>query len=304
MRKPHKPRIFNSLAELNEVLGLDKPLHPLITFNNFHEATGAPEDLAMGVMLNFYQVSFKSSFTGSIRYGRQHYDFDGGGLSFIAPNQLMASNGDEEECEGITLLIHPDFLKGYALASEIRQYGYFSYAANEALQLSDKERDIVLSIFGNISAELQERIDAFSQNVVISYLGLLLNYCERFYSRQFITRKPVNDDLLTGMEAFLDVWFNDGRALKEGPPTVKAVAAYLAMSPSYLSDMLRNLTGLNARQHIHQKLIEQAKEYLSDKRLSIAEIAFQLGFEHPQSFSKVFKKKTSLSPFEYRKSLN
>ncbi|MRG44071.1 helix-turn-helix domain-containing protein [Chitinophaga sp. SYP-B3965] len=304
MKRKHAPRIFNSLGELNKVLGLAAPLHPLITLSNFYEATEAPEDLAQGVMLNFYQISYKSSFTGSIKYGQQYYDFDGGGLSFIAPNHLMASNGYEEECEGITLLIHPDFLKGSALASTIKQYGYFSYATNEALQLSNKERDIVLSIFDNIRMEMQERIDNISQKVVINYIELLLNNCERFFNRQFITRKPVNDDLLIKMEGFLEVYFDSGKALQEGPPTVKAIADHLAMSPGYLSDMLRNLTGLNTQQHIHQKLIEKAKEFLAGGRMSVAEVAFQLGFEHPQSFSKVFKKKTSLSPYKYQKSLN
>jgi len=301
MKKGHVPRIFTSLMELNRVLGLAKPLHPLITLTNFYEATEISEDLSAGVMLNFYQIAYKRTFTGSIKYGLSHYDFDGGGLSFVAPNHFMASDGYEEECEGITLLIHPDFLKGYPLAGTIKQYGFFSYTAQEALQLSDKERDIVLSIFDNIRTELLERIDTFSQKVVINYLELLLNYSERFFNRQFITRKSVNDDLLIKMENFLETYFNSGKALREGPPTVKALADHLAMSPGYLSDMLRNLTGLNTQQHIHQKLIEKAKEYLAGRRMSVAEVAFQLGFEHPQSFSKVFKKKTSLSPLAYQR---
>ena len=304
MKKMQTPRIFNSLGELNKVLGLATPLHPLVTLSNFYEATEAPEDLASGVMLNFYQIAYKKAFTGTIKYGLQHYDFDGGGLSFMAPNHLMASDGYEEECEGITLLIHPDFLKNYPLADTIKQYGFFSYAAREALQLSDKERDIILSILENIRVELQERIDTFSQKVVINYIELLLNYSERFFNRQFITRKPINDDLLIKTERFLESYFNNGKALSEGAPTVKALADHLAISPGYLSDMLRSQTGLNAQQHIHQKLIEKAKIYLAGGRMSIAEIAFQLGFEHPQSFSKVFKKKTSLSPFAYQRSLN
>jgi AraC family transcriptional activator of pobA len=298
------PRIFNSLGTLNKVLGLATPLHPLITLSNFYEATEAPEELARGVMLNFYQIVYKKTFTGSIKYGLQHYDFDGGGLSFIAPNHLMASDGYEEECEGITLLIHPDFLKGYSLAGTIKQYGFFSYAAQEALQLSDKERVTILCIFENIRTELQERIDTFSQKVVINYIELLLNYSERFFNRQFITRKPVNDDLLIEMEIFLESYFNSGKAFSDGPPTVKALADNLAMSPGYLSDMLRNLTGMNTQQHIHQKLIQKAKEYLAGGRMSVAEVAFQLGFEHPQSFSKIFKKKTLQSPFAYQRSLN
>jgi len=305
MGKQQTPRMFNSLAELNRTLGLPEPLHPLITLTDFEDtAADAPADLARGVMLNFYQVAFKKSFTGSFRYGQRYYDFDGGGLSFLAPNHLMASNGYDEECQGDTLLIHPDFLKGHPLATGIKQYGYFSYAANEALQLSDNERNIVLAIFGSIREELRQRIDAYSQKVLLSQVELLLNYCERFFNRQFITRKPTHSDLLASMETFLENYFNAGKALQDGPPTVKAIADHLAVSPGYLSDMLRNLTGLNTQQHIHQKLIEKAKELLAAGRMTIAEIAFTLGFEYPQSFSKIFKKRTTLSPQEYQRSLN
>ena len=300
--KKKAPKSVNSLVKLHQALGMPAPLHPLVSISNFYEAE-AGEELAEGVLLNFYQISLKEYFDGSIKYGQTQYDFDGGGLLFTAPNQLLASGGDEEECEGPTLIFHPDFLKGNELSTRIKTYGFFTYNANEALQLSAKERQVVKNIFQNIHDELEQRIDHFSQNVIINQISLLLSYSERFYERQFITRKPVNNDLLTKMEQLLDAYFKDNRSLSQGVPTVQYLANQLALSSGYLSDMLRSLTGMNAQQHIHQKVVEQAKILLSENRLSISEIAFQLGFEHPQSFSKFFRNKTALSPNEYRSSL-
>lgn len=303
MKKNHQPLVYNSLTRLNKDLGLPQPLHPLITISDLNECTGDLSELALGAMLNFYLISLKKSFSGSIRYGQHYYDYDGGGLSFVAPNQLMGSNGDEDECEGLTLMIHPDFLKHYPLAGTIKSYGFFSYLASEALHLSGKEQEIISVIFINIRQELEQRLDHFSQNIIISQLESLLNYSDRFYSRQFLTRKPVNNDLLSKMESLLEDYFSKNNTLKMGLPSVQYLAEHLTLSPSYLSDMLRILTGLNAQQHIHQKMIEKAKEHLAMRKLTVAEIAYQLGFEHPQSFSKVFKKKTNLSPQEYRRSI-
>jgi len=202
------------------------------------------------------------------------------------------------------LLIHPDFLLSYALAKKIRQYGFFSYSANEALHLADHEKETIMSIFKIIDDELKSRIDDFSHDVMISQIELLLNYCNRFYKRQFITRKAVNNDLLQKMEEFLDDYFNNEKSLIKGLPTVQDLAEQLTISPSYLSDMLRSLTGQNAQQHIHNKLIEKAKEKLSTTGLSVSEIAYELGFEHSQSFSKLFKSKTSLTPLKFRESFN
>lgn len=304
-KRSQYPYIFNSITELNKALGLSKPTHPLITIGNYNDVSVDNPDIPKGVLLNFYNISYKKYFSGTIRYGQNHYDFGEGGLSFTAPMQLMAAgDNNEDECEGLTMLIHPDFLSGYPLAGSIKKYGFFSYFANEALQLSEKEKDVILSIFNNIQDELEQRIDNFSQDIIINQLELLLSYSERFYSRQFIIRKAVNDDILTRMEILLNEYFNTNAGLEKGLLTVQYLADKLNISSGYLSDMLRNLTGLNAQQHIHEKLIEKAKEYLTTGNLSVAEIAYQLGFEHPQSFSKVFKKKTNLSPSEYKQSLN
>ena len=193
---------------------------------------------------------------------------------------------------------------GYPLAKKIKQYGFFSYSANEALHLSDKEKATIISIFKIIDEELNSRIDDFSQDVMISQIELLLNYANRFYKRQFITRKAVSNDLLQKLEEILDEYFNGEKSLSQGIPTVQYLSEKLNISPSYLSDMLRSLTGQNAQQHIHHKLIEKAKETLSTTNLSVSEVAYGLGFEHPQSFSKLFKTKTNLSPLEFRRSFN
>ena len=200
--------------------------------------------------------------------------------------------------------MHPDFLLHYPLAAKIRKYQFFSYAVNEALHLSEKEKDIILNLFRNIQEELSSRIDELSQDVVIAQLELLLNYAQRFYKRQFLTRKTISNSLLQQFEEALTKYFDDGQPLYRGIPTVQALADSLAISPGYLSDMLRTLTGQNAQNHIHEKVIEKAKERLSTTSLSVAEIAYDLGFEHPQSFSKLFKTKTSQSPLEFRAQFN
>jgi len=209
-----------------------------------------------------------------------------------------------QDHSGFTVLFHPDFLAGYPLAKKIKKYGFFSYSVNEALHLSDKEKTTIISVFKNMEEELNRTIDDFSQDVVISQIELLLNYSNRFYKRQFITRKAINNDLLSKMEEILDDYFNNEKSIKEGIPTVHFLADKLNLTPSYLSDMLRSLTGQNTQHHIHNKLIEKAKERLSTTNLTVAEIAYELGFEHSQSFSKLFKSKTNQSPIEFRSSFN
>ena len=198
----------------------------------------------------------------------------------------------------------PGLFLELSLSKKIKQYGFFSYATNEALHLSDKEKETIISIFKIIEEELNSRIDDFSQDVIISQIELLLNYANRFYKRQFITRKAISSNLLQKLEEVLDGYFNNEKSLSQGIPTVHYLSEKLNISPSYLSDMLRSLTGQNAQQHIHHKLIEKAKEKLSTTSLSVSEVAYELGFEHPQSFSKLFKTKTNLSPLEFRRSFN
>ena len=295
---------FDSLSRLHKALDMPAPMHPLVTLIN--NATGSIplERLPSPHILNFYKISYKMNFQGKFKYGQHYYDFDEGGMFFVSPNQVTGAHETVSDQSGYTLLFHPDFLLGYELAKKIKAYGFFSYTIHEALHLSEKERLIILQIFQNMEGELQSAIDDFSQDVIISQIELLLNYSNRFYKRQFITRKAVNNDLLTKLENLLNDYFNSEAALMKGLPAVQYLAEQLNVSSHYLSDMLRSLTGQNAQQHIHYKLIEKAKEILSVSKLSVAEVAFQLGFEHPQSFNKLFKRKTGLSPLEFRQSFN
>jgi len=296
------PYKMDSISDVHRLFGLPRPLHPLISLINNTDHKVDVSRLPRSHVLNFYKISYKTKFSGKLKYGQGYYDFDEGGLLFASPNQVIGSHDDPGEDTGYTLLIHPDFFLGYPIARKIKQYGFFSYTASEALHLSDKERATIVSIFGIMEEELNSRIDDFSQDVMIAQIELLLNYAQRFYKRQFITRKAVSKDVLQRLEEVLDDYFNSKAALSEGIPTVQYLAARLNFSPSYLSDMLRALTGQNAQQHIHHKLIEKAKEKLSTTSLTVSEVAYELGFEHPQSFSKLFKTKTRLSPLEFRRS--
>jgi AraC-like DNA-binding protein len=298
-----QPVIFNSLSQLHKAMGQPAPTHPLISIMNYGEADFNPKDFQQGIVLNFFKISFKTAFSGKLRYGQGYYDFEEGGMSFIAPGQVLRMQDEETDYSGMTLHIHPEFLRTYQLGKSIKQYGFFSYSTAEALYLSEKEKKTILSIYQFIHDELQERIDKFSQDVIISQIEALLNYSNRFYNRQFITRKAVNSDILVNLEALLDNYFNNEESLLSGLPSVNAVAEQLQLTPRYLSDLLRSLVGLNTQQFIHEKLIEKAKEYLAKDELTIAEVAYHLGFEHPQSFNKLFKSKTSLSPLDYKKTL-
>ncbi|SKB91628.1 AraC-type DNA-binding protein [Parapedobacter luteus] len=301
-------RKFDSLSDAHRVLGLPQPQHPLISLINGANSPGGVGGPCRPHVLSFYKISYKPKLGGKLRYGQAYYDFDEGGLLFASPNQIIGgSTGDGVDggnCSMYTLLIHPDFLWNYPLAKTIRQFGFFSYSANEALHLSEQEKTTVISIFEMIENELHGRIDDFSQDVVISQIELLLNYANRFYKRQFITRKAMNNELLQHIEDLLDDYFDSEKSLSQGLPTVQYLAEHVNRSPSYLSDMLRSLIGQNAQQYIHNKLIEKAKEKLSTTNSSVSEVAYALGFEHPQSFSKLFKTKTNLSPLAFRRSFN
>jgi AraC-like DNA-binding protein len=215
-------------------------------------------------MMMFYKISFKTNFKGQIKYGHGYYDFEEGGLAFLKPNQIVVSSENLESYEGYSLYFHPDFIRSYPLGAAINQYGFFSYAVSEGLFLSAKEKKIIRNLFNTIADELENSIDHFSQDVLVS----------------------------------------QENSLEKGLPSVQFVTAHLNLSPRYLSDMLRSLTGQNTQQYIQNKLIEQSKDLLSSTSLSVAEIAYKLGFEHPQSFSKLFKIKTNQSPLQFRQSFN
>ena len=301
-KEENKVRDIQSISELHRQLALPAPQHPLITVLHLEEIKAVPDAAPEKVTYNFYQVCMKKNFAGKLKYGQQYYDFDNGILSFIAPGQVLSTEG--AATEGWVLIIHPDLLQGYPLGKTIKEYGFFSYELSEALFVSEKEQQLIETILANIEQEYSANIDTHSQNIIITQIELLLNYAARFYNRQFFTRKKVNNDLLSSLEALLSAYFNGDQALTLGLPSVEWIARQLHVSPHYLSDLLRSATGQNAQQHIQSKLIDKAKEMLSTTSLSVGEIAYQLGFQYPQSFNKLFKNKTSFSPLQFRESFN
>ncbi|TRW23642.1 helix-turn-helix domain-containing protein [Flavobacterium zepuense] len=296
---------FRSISESHEAFGLPKPQHPLISLVHFNESNPFNTEMApIYDVLDFYKITFITQNSGRLKYGQDYYDYNDGSMLFTAPNQLVGTTEYNSNTYAYLLLIHPDFLLGYPLAKKIRQYGYFSYSMNEALHLSSQEREIILSVYKIMEQEINARVDEFSQEVIVSQIELLLSYVNRFYKRQFITRKGVHNDVLQKTETLLEDYFTSQQTIDQGVPTVQFLSEQLHLSAGYLSDLLRSQIGLNAQQFIHLKLIEKAKEKLSTTHLTVSEIAFELGFEHSQSFSKLFKTKTNLSPIEFRQSFN
>ena len=302
-----QPLRIKTISEYHRVMGLPKPEHPLISVIDLNTITHPVEKEALSIVFDFYSISLKRNFNAKIKYGQQQYDFDEGTMFFISPGQVFGIELKEGEIiyrSGWLLLIHPDFLWNTSLAKNIKQYEFFDYSVNEALFLSDKEETTITGMMQNIAQEYHANIDKFSQDVMIAQIELLLTYAKRFYERQFITRKISNHQILGRLEEVLASYFDGEQIAKHGLPTVTYIAEALNVSPGYLSALLKVLTGLNTQQHIHQKLIDKAKEKLSTTDLSVSEIAYELGFEHPQSFSKLFKSKTNFSPLEFRQSFN
>jgi len=302
MKDKVQPQVFKSISAYLRGLGLPKPLHPLIALVKYDSDKVSRENAGRSFLVDFYKVSFKDDFSGHVKYGQGYYDFEEGGLAFFAPNQIITMSTDESCYEdGYNLYFHADLIRNYQLGRTIHEYGFFAYEVNESLFLSDKEKKVLTGLFENIASELENNTDSFSQDVLVSQIELLLNYSNRFYNRQFLTRKAVHHDLISEMDIYLASRFV---AHTGGLPTVLEVATHLNVSPRYLTDMLKSLTGQSAQQHIHHRLIEEAKVILSTTRLTIAEIAYQLGFEHPQSFNKLFKRHTDSTPNVFRKSFN
>ncbi|MCS3869328.1 AraC-like DNA-binding protein [Chryseobacterium ginsenosidimutans] len=296
---------FISISQSHQAFGLPAPHHPLISLVHFNEDNPFNTEMApIYDVLSFYKITFITKNSGRLKYGQDYYDYNEGSMLFLAPNQLVGSTDYNSKTYCYLLLIHPDFLLGHPLAKKIKQYGYFSYSSNEALHLSDTEKEIILSVYQIMEKELNSRVDEFSQEVMIAQIELMLSYVNRFYKRQFITRKAVNNDILQKTETILNDYLNNQESLHRGVPTVQYLSDQLNISPGYLSDMLRSLIGQNTQQYIHEKLIEKAKERLTTTELTVSEIAYELGFEHPQSFSKLFKTKTNVSPLEFRQSFN
>ncbi|GAA5039294.1 AraC family transcriptional regulator [Marivirga lumbricoides] len=296
---------FNSIAEFHNFCSLPQPEHPLISLIDYSKVTYPVDTNELKWLQNFYSVGLKRNVNAKFNYGQQQYDFDSGVLSFISPLQFLKVEINQEaivEPTGYLLLIHPDFLWKTSLARKIKSYDFFQYAVHEALFLSDREEKVIVEILQNIEKEYQSNIDKFSRELIVTQLEMLLIYSERFYERQFITRQKSNHQLLDRFEEVLQKYFENNRLLENGIPSVTAIADEMNISPNYLGTLLRIHTKQNTQQHIQNKLIYYAKERLSTSELSVSEIAYELGFDYPQSFSKFFKSKTTFSPQEFRKS--
>ncbi|MCU7613715.1 helix-turn-helix transcriptional regulator [Chryseobacterium sp. GMJ5] len=302
--KNRKLYTIDTLSEFHTLAGLPKPQHPLISVVDYSRVEYQIEEPEISWIQNLYFIGLKRYIHGKFYYGQSEYDFDEGLVSFIAPRQLVRLNIIKPEVKpsGFILAFHPDFIWNTPLAKTIQNYKFFGYDVNEALFLSEKEEEILIGLFKNIEQEYRSGIDQFTQNIIISQIEVLLNYCERFYQRQFITRKKSNHQILTQLENYLDEYFDSETILNKGLPTANDIAKAMNISTNYLGSLLKSLTGQTTQQHIHGKLIEKAKEKLSTTSLSVSEIAYELGFEHSQSFSKLFKAKTEVSPLEFRKS--
>ena len=302
-----EPYQIKTISQYHQVLGIAKPEHPLVSVISMDDFKPPAGNSRISVVFDFYVISLKTNFEGTIKYsyGQQAYDFDEGIMFFIAPKQVFSFDADQDfKNSGWMLLVHPDFLWGTPLAKTIRQYEFFDYSANEALFLSEKEETTIGGIAQLIKQEYHGNIDKFSQGLIVAQIELLLQYCDRFYNRQFLTRKISSHQILNRVEEMLEGYLNSDDMIQKGLPTVQFIADTLNISPTYLSALLKALTGQSTQQHIHEKLIAKAKEKLSLTDLSISEIAYALGFEHPPSFSKLFKSKTNLSPLEFRASFN
>jgi len=305
MKKEAVPFIINSISELHRLVSLPKPEHPLVSVIDLKDVIVNKDESKRSVIYNFYSICIKRNFKGKLKYGQQYYDFDEGLMTFFSPGQVISTDVEEDHVlNGWWLVVHPDFLRNHSLGKVIQNYGYFSYAVNEALHLSEKEEDMLTSIAQHIKQEYRSSTDKFSQDVILSQIELLLSYSNRFYDRQFMTRKQASNDLLVGLENLLKDYFDSEKVFELGLPTVHYISEQLNISSNYLSDMLRALTGQSTQQHIHHHLIEKAKKFLTGTSLSVSEIAYQLGFERPQSFNKLFKSKTQISPLEFRHSFN
>jgi AraC-like DNA-binding protein len=301
------PFHIKTIAEYHRLMQLPKPEHPLISVVRFEDMKHHSNNAPNSIIHNFYSIALKKDFHLKMKYGQQDFDFDEGVMHFMSPKQVLtieATSDQDFKHFGWLLLIHPDFLWNTTLAKKIKQYEYFSYNVSEALHLSEEEETLVIDIIQKIAQEYQANIDNFSQNVIIAQIELLLTYSERFYQRQFITRKIANHRILNQLEVLLTKYFNNDNLAKQGIPTVQFIADNLNISPNYLSRLLQLLTGQSTKQFIHDKLMDLAKEKLSTTDLSVNEIAYTLGFEHPQSFSKLFKSKTNFSPLEFRQHYN
>jgi len=292
---------IETISELNKIMGQEEPRHPLIGIIDFSKMDFAHQE-NLRISTGFYTVMLKNLCPGALRYGRNYYDFQEGSLFFMGPNQVVAMEDPDEtqDVYGWGLVFHPELIRGTSLSTKLKDYNFFSYGVYEALHLSEQEKVKLTEIVRDIENELNQNIDKHSRTLIVSTLELFLNYCNRYYDRQFITRTETNKDILSDFEGLLDHYFQSDELQSLGFPSVKYFAEQLHLSPNYLSDMLKKETGKNGTEHIQLHVIDLAKDKLLSSTVSVSEIAYDLGFEYPQYFSKMFKKNTGMTPAEYR----
>lgn len=290
---------LDSVDKYNRLFGLET-LHPLVSVVNLSEATKFPTHFTINY--GVYALYLKETVCGDIRYGKQTYDYQEGTITSFAPGQVA----DIEMAEGVKpkaygILFHPDLIKGTPLGSEIKRYSFFSYKSNEALHISDDEKKIIMDCLSKIQMELEHAIDRLSKRLIAGNIQLLLDYCLRFYERQFNTRAVVNKDILSRFESLLDDYFDNGRTRTEGLPTVKYFADKVFLSPNYFGDLIKKETGKTAQEYIQTRLIDAAKEMIAGSDKTMSQIAYELGFQYSQHFNRLFKKNVGYTPNEYRR---
>lgn len=289
-----------TISELHEIAGFDKPKHPLVSIIDYSKVNVVDAPSSGSFVCSFYSVNFKKHC--EFIYGRQLFDHKEGTLLCTAPEQIITFNRKKEEnsTEGWGLYFHPELIRNTSLGNKIHEYSFFSYSENEALHLSEQEKQTLLSLLKQMENEYNTNIDHYSHDLLISNIELLLNYCKRFYGRQFITRTNQNKDIIVRFEAFITNYFNSDKLKNDGIPSVKYCAEKMNLSPNYFSDLLKRETGKNTQEHIHYYLLEKAKTLLVNTNNTVNEIAYELGFQYPQNFSKLFKKKIGISPTMFR----
>ncbi|MDO6437809.1 helix-turn-helix transcriptional regulator [Cyclobacterium sp. 1_MG-2023] len=294
---------FKTLSAYLEYLELPRPEHPMLSvFSAIGDGfLPCPKESSPPITNDCYTISFKKIVKGDLNYGRTKYDFTNGALFFIAPRQVLQWDSSVVfEQKGFSINFHEDFIKGTELAHQIKKYGFFSYSVNEALHLSPREEKQIESIVENIDLEYQNNQDEFSKEIIVSQLSTLLKYANRFYERQFINRKALSNDLLEQFNLELENYFDSGQLQENGIPSIELIAENLSVSQRYLSDTLKKETGKTSTEHLQLYLIDEAKNILLNPNKTVAEVAYELGFEYPPYFSRLFKKKEGISPTEYR----
>lgn len=293
--------ILKSVSEALQLMGIEKPKHPLI--HVFRHTPGIRTNYGdVKITGDLYFISMKDGIRGSFTYGRNSYDYNEGSMTFIAPGQVVMPGETEtaDHSKGWSILFHPDLIRRSELNRNIDKYSFFDYEVNEALHLSDKEKQILTDLANKIEAEIDQNIDKHTQKLIVSNLELILDYCTRYYDRQFYTRSNLNKDTVARFEDFLKDYFKAEKQLVNGIPSVKYCGEQLNMSANYLSDLLKKETGRNAHDHIQSFIVDKAKTILLNSNDSVSQVAYGLGFEYSQHFSKLFKAKTGMSPKEYR----